>query len=215
MKSMRPLVMIVVAVFLMAPPVSAVVYDIYLTSGNVPESNGAGDEMHVQVHSTQVTSMPVDENSLDAAAPNLESVAYRLDIHTNSALGLAVGYTTADPCAAVMGGNPNGLCTPDGSGLQIRRGQAADSDTSAGVRQPVVLSFATDPPSGADTAVHSSALHAQYGDSGSRLVDGGAVPTSSSAWTPAPEPITMFLGGTGLLALAYAGRRRLFSRLAS
>lgn len=27
---------------------------------------------------------------------------------------------------------------------------------------------------------------------------------------PVPEPITMFLGGTGLLTLAYAGRRRLF-----
>jgi hypothetical protein len=27
-----------------------------------------------------------------------------------------------------------------------------------------------------------------------------------------PEPITMFLGGTGLLALAYAGRKRLFRR---
>jgi hypothetical protein len=30
--------------------------------------------------------------------------------------------------------------------------------------------------------------------------------------TAAPEPMTMVLGGTGLLALAYAGRRRLFGR---
>lgn len=33
--------------------------------------------------------------------------------------------------------------------------------------------------------------------------------------TPIPEPMTMFLGGTGLLALGYAGRKRLFSRFAS
>jgi hypothetical protein len=30
--------------------------------------------------------------------------------------------------------------------------------------------------------------------------------------TPVPEPITMFLGGTGLLTLAYAARKRLFPR---
>jgi hypothetical protein len=29
---------------------------------------------------------------------------------------------------------------------------------------------------------------------------------------PVPEPMTMFLGGTGLLALGYAARKRLFSR---
>jgi hypothetical protein len=36
--------------------------------------------------------------------------------------------------------------------------------------------------------------------------------TAQSDLTPVPEPITMVLGGTGLLALAYAGRTRLFGR---
>ena len=215
MKSASALVMIVVAVFLVAPPASALVYDYYLTNWNVTELNTAGDKIHVQVNGTQVTFTRVDGNSLDPVASNLESNWYTLDIHTNSASGLAARYTTTDPCAAVIGGKPNGLCTADGFGVQIWQDHPADSDTSAGSRQTVVLNSATDLPRGLDTAAHSFALHIQYGENCSGSVDGSAAPTSNSACTPAPEPITMFLGGTGLLALGYAGRKRLFSRLAS
>jgi len=215
MKSASALVMIVVAVFLVAPPASALVYDYYLTNWNVIELNTAGDKIHAQIDATQVTFTRVDGNSLDPVASNLESNWYTLDIHTNSASGLAARYTTTDPCAAVIGGKPNGLCTADGFGVQIWQDHPADSDTSAGSRQTVVLNSATDLPRGLDTAAHSFALHIQYGENCSGSVDGSAAPTSNSACTPAPEPITMFLGGTGLLALGYAGRKRLFSRLAS
>jgi len=215
MKSVSALVMMVVAVFLVGPPASALVYDYYLTNWNVSELNAAGDKIHAQVDGTQVTFTRADGNSFDPAASNLESIWYTLDIHTDSGSGLAAGYTTTDPCAAVIGGDPNGLCTADGFGVQIWQGQPADSDTSAGSRQTVLLSSATDLPSGLDTAAHFFALHVQYGDNCSGSVDGSAVPTSNLACTPAPEPITMFLGGTGLLALGYAGRKRLFSRLAS
>ena len=215
MKSASALVMIVVAVFLVAPPASALVYDYYLTNWNVTELNTAGDKIHVQVNGTQVTFTRVDGNSLDPVASNLESNWYTLDIHTNSASGLAARYTTTDPCAAVIGGKPNGLCTADGFGVQIWQDHPADSDTSAGSRQTVAVNSATDLPRGLDTAAHSFALHVQSGENCSGSVDGSAAPTSNSACTPAPEPITMFLGGTGLLALGYAGRKGLFSRLAS
>ena len=215
MKSASALVMIVVAVFLLAPPASALVHDYYLTNWNVIELNTAGDKIHAQVDATQVTFTRVDGNSLDPVASNLESNWYTLDIHTNSASGLAARYTTTDPCAAVIGGKPNGPCTADGVGVQIWQDQPADSDTSAGSRQTVAVNSATDLPRGLDTAAHSFALHVQSGENCSGSVDGSGAPASNSACTPAPEPITMFLGGTGLLALGYAGRKRLFSLLAS
>ena len=48
-----------------------------------------------------------------------------------------------------------------------------------------------------------------------RMSDGTAPASSSSRCTLVPEPITMFLGGAGLLGLVWAWRRRLFRRLAS
>jgi PEP-CTERM motif len=38
----------------------------------------------------------------------------------------------------------------------------------------------------------------------------GEIQTINITLTPVPEPITMFLGGTGLLLLGYAARKRLF-----
>ena len=43
--------------------------------------------------------------------------------------------------------------------------------------------------------------------------DGTASASPNSNCTPAPEPITIFLGGTGLLGMAWAGRKRLFGGL--
>jgi len=42
--------------------------------------------------------------------------------------------------------------------------------------------------------------------------DAGAILVRNDQ-TPVPEPVTMFLGGTGLILLAFAARRRLFSSL--
>jgi hypothetical protein len=49
------------------------------------------------------------------------------------------------------------------------------------------------------------------GHGGTSCFDSGAILIYNTQ-TPVPEPITMFLGGTGLLALGYAARKRLFGR---
>ena len=50
------------------------------------------------------------------------------------------------------------------------------------------------------------------GPNGDKIIASNIEQLTFSAVEPAPEPITMFLGGTGLISLAYAGRRRLFGR---
>ena len=49
------------------------------------------------------------------------------------------------------------------------------------------------------------------GHGGTTCFDSGAILIFNTQ-TPVPEPMTRFLGGTGLLALGYAARKRLFGR---
>jgi len=215
MRIFTVLVMVVAAVFLGVPPASAVVYDFFLTQWNVTELNTAGDKVHVEISGKTVTFTWVDGNSIDPAAFNLQNIWYTLGVQGVAGTGTATGYTTADPCGVVSMGNPNGLCTADGFGQF--RGEAIDLDPSVGSRQTsVVLTFANDLASGLDA--NAFALHVQYNSGCSGFVDGtigGSSITSQSACTPVPEPITMFLGGTGLLILGYAARKRLFRQFTS
>jgi hypothetical protein len=54
--------------------------------------------------------------------------------------------------------------------------------------------------------------HVQYGSNCSGFVGGTSVDqhAAESGCTPVPEPVTMFLGGTGLLVMGYVARKRLF-----
>jgi hypothetical protein len=94
-------------------------------------------------------------------------------------------------------------------------GQVVDSDVDANKTVTVSFTFANNLDATLFTA-SDFALHVQYNNGCSGFVDGTNVATDSNTnCTPVPEPLTVFLGGTGLVALAFAGRKRLFSRFAS
>ena len=113
--------MVIVAVFLVAPSAFSHAYDYYLTDWNVTELNTSVDKTHVQINGTQGTLTWLGKG-LRSTASSFESIWYTFDIRPNSRSGLAAGYTTTDPCAAVTGGDLNGgLCTADGFGVQILR----------------------------------------------------------------------------------------------
>jgi hypothetical protein len=92
--------------------------------------------------------------------------------------------------------------------------------TGAGTFNDQSFNFLSTPAGGAGpfhTAAHVQGIPAT-GCSGwiSDTVAGSPNAGTSGDCTPVPEPITMFLGGTGLLTLGYAARKRLFGgRLAS
>ena len=211
MKRASTLVMIVTAALLMASPASA--YDFYMTQWNTTELNTAGDSIHVVVSGNTITFTWVDGNATGPSATNLQQVWWSTAVHTLAGLGTATGYTTSDPCGNQ--GPNHDQCTADGFGQF--RAEGVDDDSSSGSRQTsITFTFDNSLDSTSFTA-EDFALHVQYSNSCSGYVDGsidaGSINPNSNC-TPVPEPLTMFLGGTGLFALGYAGRKRLFGRFA-
>jgi hypothetical protein len=70
--------------------------------------------------------------------------------------------------------------------------------------------FTTDPFSSIQSATFTSPAKYSITDQLSLSVNAGASINGGLESTVVPEPVTMFLGGTGLLMLTYAARRRLF-----
>jgi hypothetical protein len=98
-----------------------------------------------------------------------------------------------------------------------------DSVGTSGISSPIVFTLFT--PSSTATGITTFtpnlsganfAAHVTFrGGCEGWVSDGTASASPNSSCTPVPEPITIFLGGTGLLGMAWAGRKRLFGRFAS
>jgi hypothetical protein len=217
MKSVGALVLVVAAaVFLAAPP--ALAYDLTLTQWNVTELNTAGDSIGITISGSTITYTWLSGDLTSPEAFNLQDIYWSSLVAADggSLISTSAG-TYTDQCASPP-------CNADGfGGFQVDYRNFGTTTTS------VMFTF-----SGIFTAAEKAALtnddfalHVQYGGGCSGIVDGTiggdsikpnstCTPGTSVPDTPVPEPITMFLGGTGLLILGYAARKRLFGgRLAS
>jgi len=94
-----------------------------------------------------------------------------------------------------------------------------DSVGTSGISSPIVFTLGgttTFTANGTPTPNAQFAAHVTFsGGCEGWVSDGTTSASSNSNCTPVPEPITIFLGGTGLLGMAWAGRKRLFGRFAS
>jgi hypothetical protein len=198
MKGFATLLALTLAVLGPMAPSPAEAYDVFLTQWNVTELNSAGDEVKVTISGSTITFLWVDGDSTPPSGSNLLTIAWSSEVHAAGGTATSPGYTV-DATA-----NKNA----DGFGKFLVHAQ----DDGGTDLTSVTFTFASNLNATAFTSSHF-ALHVDYvTDTCSGWVSGGETNDlhSEAGCTPVPEPITMFLGGTGLLTLGYAARKRLF-----
>jgi len=220
MKVVRTLVALTSAVLLLlvppliAPP-SAEAYDVFLTQWNTNELEAAGDQVKVTIFGNTITFLWIDGDGIAPTATNLKELFWKNNV---VAEGGSAGTGTGDYTSIQDGGTDAGGSQADGFGkfrVKVADADEPNNKTTGPLSFTFTNSF-TDLGSTILTAA-DFALHVQYTNSCSGFVGGTNAGSSSNGnCTPIPEPITMFLGGTGLLILGYVARKRLFGgRLAS
>src|SRR5262249_37333970 len=132
---------------------------------------------------------------------------------SNSITGVNPSYPS-DSNGYALGCGTNtgtGSCNEDGFATNPAGAAYNTHDGSPGHPTTVTFTFANTLVAGLTAS--DLDVPVTYRGSWSGWVDGtlkgSATSSTNCSATPVPEPITMFLGGTGLLALAYAGRKRL------
>jgi hypothetical protein len=213
MKSVSGLVMIVVAALLAASPASA--YEVDLTVWNATQLVPTGNFVKVVINGNTVTF------SWEGGANNFATAKNMLDIFWDQAVQNSGPATAPD---YVVRHNPSGNAGAfnNANGYPTYVEDAGDhgGDTILTETFTFPRNLAT------NLTADDFVVHVQYGDGcrdddsgfagGSGAMKGGPRPSShSSCVDPVPEPMTVFLGGTGLLVFGYVARKRLFSRFAS
>lgn len=207
MKVVRVLVALVgLAVLMVAPPIAAA-YDVLLTQWNVTQLNTAGDSVKVTISGNTITFLWQEGDGISPAGANLKHLYWSLAVFTEGGgTGTGTGdYTALTDC---------GINGCQAAGFGKYRVKAVDDSPDTKTIGPVSFTFANSLTDAASTTFTATdfVVHVQYDLNCSGFVDGsnGGTPTSSGNCTPVPEPMTVFLGGTGLLIMGYFVRKRLF-----
>jgi hypothetical protein len=186
-------------------PASA--YTVTLNVWNVTEIQASGDTITVDINGDNVTFTFVSGGGLTNTFQAMKDIFFQPDVFAggNSIIGVPSPYALS--CGSASGG---GNCQADGF---LANPAAAEYSTPAGNTGPISATFTFASALPGDLTSSSFDVHVTYSGSCSGFVDGTlkGSPSSDSGCTPVPEPMTMFLGGTGLLVMGYVARKRLFA----
>jgi PEP-CTERM motif-containing protein len=186
---------------------AASAYNFDLNVWNVTQLQASGDVVHVDITGSTVTFTFVSGGGITNTFQAMQDIAFQPAVFSgsnsistaSSPYSLTCTHTTGNTC------NADGFLTNPATFIY--------STPNAGPGNPITatFTFANNVVGGLDATAFD--VHVSYSGSCSGWVDGTLKDsaTSDTSCTPVPEPITVFLGGTGLAALAYAGRKRLFS----
>jgi hypothetical protein len=197
-----------IAVLLLAAPAGA--YLLTLSNWNEQALQVAGDTVTVNVSGKTITFTWNDGNSLSPAATNLTKLFWTQAVAT--AGGGDPTSTTPVTYSYSVGNGMDGFNSGHGYPTYAR-----DADANSGSATAVTLTFANAASNLPVFTANDFVVTVAYGSGCSGMVGGpgsgsgpGFMSPGNASCAPVPEPITMFLGGTGLLALGYAARKRLF-----
>ncbi len=209
MKGLIALVMVVVAVFFAAPPVFA--YSFNLDVWNTTDANGNAitDYITVDVNEAGNTvKFTFHGGGLTNTFQAMQNIGFQPDVFAagDSITGVPSPYSLS--CGTASGG---GSCNEDGFSVNPAAAEYSTPNGGPGNPSSATFTFASALPAGLEKSDFD--VHVTYSGGCSGWVDGAlsGSPTQDSGCTPVPEPMTVFLGGTGLLIMGYFARKRLFS----
>src|SRR5262249_17905992 len=181
------------------------------TVWNVSQLQSSGDVVHVDITGNTITftwtpGSPGLTNTFQA----MDQIAFQHAVFGSggntitSAVGTSPSGTYTLSCGTTTGG---GSCNEDG--FLTNPAGAEYSTTNGGPGHPTVATF-TFASSVVDGLTQNAFdVHVTFSGNCSGWVDGTLSGSASSntncSATPVPEPMTVFLGGTGLIALAFIG----------
>jgi hypothetical protein len=197
----------VIMLLVISPVAAFASYSFDLDVWNTQQLADSGDKVTVTIDGADVTFTFVSGGTLSNTFQAMFNIGFDTPDFAggNSITGVPSGYSLT--CGTAAGG---GSCTEDGFASNPMAAEYSTNNGGPGHPSTATFTFANSLPLTLDKTTF--AVHVTYSGSCSGWVDGALSGSAGSdtGCTPVPEPITMFLGGTGLLTLGYAARKRLF-----
>ena len=191
-------------------PASA--YTVTLDVWNTTQLQASGDTVTVDISGNTITFTFSSGGGLTNTFQAMQNIGFQPAVFGtgNTVTGASSPYTLS--CGTATGSaSSTGTCNEDG--FAVNPALVEYSTPNGGPGNPLVATFTFANNVVAGLTSSDFDVHVTYSGSCSGWVDGtlSGSPGSDSSCTPVPEPMTMFLGGTGLLVMGYVARKRLFS----